>query len=137
MFVLDESNRSNVAFKLLLSDTYPSWGYMVKKGATTWWERWNGDTGAPATNAITITHSVPLWHGSTAGPRELTPMQRSRVSFLIIRPHFDPALSQLHTEYDSAYGTIVSDWRQSMHRLTITSGEVSIGCCPFDRELGS
>jgi alpha-L-rhamnosidase len=51
MFVLDENQRSDLAFKLLLSDTYPSWGYMVKKGATTWWERWNGDTGDPSMNS--------------------------------------------------------------------------------------
>ena len=51
LFVLDENDRSDVAFKLLLSDTYPSWGYMVKKGATTWWERWNGDTGDPGMNS--------------------------------------------------------------------------------------
>ena len=51
MFVLDENGRADVAYQLLLQDTYPSWGYMVRKGATTWWERWNGDTGDPAMNS--------------------------------------------------------------------------------------
>ena len=32
MFVLDENGRADVAYKLLLQDTYPSWGYMVRKG---------------------------------------------------------------------------------------------------------
>ncbi|TPV59969.1 alpha-L-rhamnosidase [Aestuariibacter sp. GS-14] len=36
---------------LLLRDAYPSWGYMVKKGATTIWERWNGDVGDVAMNS--------------------------------------------------------------------------------------
>jgi alpha-L-rhamnosidase len=26
----------------------------------------------------------------------------------------------LHVEYDSAYGTIVSDWQQSEHRFTVS-----------------
>jgi len=39
MFVLDENGRADVAYKLLLQDTYPSWGYMVRKGATTWCKR--------------------------------------------------------------------------------------------------
>jgi alpha-L-rhamnosidase len=39
---------------------------------------------------------------------------------LAIHPHFDPTLPALHVEYDSAYGTIISDWKQSEHRFTIT-----------------
>ena len=39
---------------------------------------------------------------------------------LTIHPHFDPALPRLHVEYDSAYGTVISDWQESMHRFTIT-----------------
>ncbi len=32
----------DVAYKLLLQETYPSWLYPVKMGATTIWERWDG-----------------------------------------------------------------------------------------------
>jgi len=39
---------------------------------------------------------------------------------LVIQPHFDPSLPALHVEYDSVYGTIISDWKQSEHRFTIT-----------------
>jgi alpha-L-rhamnosidase len=31
-----------MAYTLLLQETYPSWLYPVKMGATTIWERWNG-----------------------------------------------------------------------------------------------
>jgi alpha-L-rhamnosidase len=33
---------TSVAYRLLLQDTYPSWLYPVKMGATTIWERWDG-----------------------------------------------------------------------------------------------
>ena len=36
--------RADIAFRLASNDTYPSWGYMAKQGATTIWELWNGDT---------------------------------------------------------------------------------------------
>lgn len=39
--VLTELGRSDIAYKLLCSTEYPSWGYTVKNGATTIWERWN------------------------------------------------------------------------------------------------
>lgn len=40
--VLTRFGYNDVAYKLLLQDTYPSWLYPVKKGATTIWERWDG-----------------------------------------------------------------------------------------------
>ncbi len=40
--VLTRFGFTDVAYKLLLQDTYPSWLYPVKMGATTIWERWDG-----------------------------------------------------------------------------------------------
>lgn len=121
MFVLDQNGRSDLAFKLLLADTYPSWGYMVKKGATTWWERWNGDTGDPSMNSYNhyAFGSVMAWVYRRAAGID-TDASGPGFHHIAIQPHFDPALPRLHVEYDSAYGTIVSDWQQSEHRFTIS-----------------
>lgn len=40
--VLTRFGHADVAFTLLMQETYPSWLYPVKMGATTIWERWNG-----------------------------------------------------------------------------------------------
>lgn len=40
--VLTRFGYTDVAYKLLLQETYPSWLYPVKAGATTIWERWDG-----------------------------------------------------------------------------------------------
>lgn len=121
LFVLDENQHTDLAFKLLLSDTYPSWGYMVSKGATTWWERWNGDTGDPSMNSYNhyAFGSVMAWVYRRAAGIDTDPTGPG-FHHLTIHPHFDPALPTLHVEYDSAYGTIVSDWKQNQHRFTIT-----------------
>jgi alpha-L-rhamnosidase len=121
LFVLDENQRTDLAFKLLLSDTYPSWGYMVKKDATTWWERWNGDTGDPSMNSYNhyAFGSVMAWVYQRAAGID-TDAGGPGFHHLTIRPHFDAALPALHVEYDSAYGTVVSDWKQSEHRFTVT-----------------
>ncbi len=119
--VLDANGHSDLAFKLLLSDTYPSWGYMVSKGATTWWERWNGDTGDPSMNSYNhyAFGSVMAWVYRRAAGIDTDP-SGAGFHHLTVAPLFDPALPQLHTEYDSAYGTVVSDWQQSKHRFTVT-----------------
>jgi alpha-L-rhamnosidase len=40
--VLTRFGYTDIAFKLLLQQDYPSWLYPVKMGATTIWERWDG-----------------------------------------------------------------------------------------------
>ncbi len=121
LFVLDQNQRTDLAFKLLLSDTYPSWGYMVKKGATTWWERWNGDTGDPSMNSYNhyAFGSVMAWVYRRAAGID-TDAGGAGFHHLVIQPHFDPALPALHVEYDSVYGTVVSDWKQSKRQFTLT-----------------
>ncbi len=45
-YLLEELTKAGypkLAYSLLLNTRYPSWGYMVDRGATTMWERWNGD----------------------------------------------------------------------------------------------
>ncbi len=39
--VLSRFGRSDIAYRLLNNETYPSWLYSVNQGATTMWERWN------------------------------------------------------------------------------------------------
>ena len=137
--VLDEHGRSNLAFRLLLSTSYPSWGYMVEKGATTWWERWNGDTGDPAMNSYNhyAFGSVMAWvYRRVAGID--TDAVHPGFHHIVIGPHPDAALTHVHAEYDSVYGTILTDWttgeRGALH-LTVrvpanTTATVSLPITP-------
>jgi alpha-L-rhamnosidase len=122
MFVLDDNHRADVAFKLLLQDTYPSWGYMVAKGATTWWERWNGDTGDPSMNSYNhyAFGSVMAWVFRRAAGIDTDPGGPG-FHHLTIQPQFNPALPTLHTEYDSPYGLVTTDWSTKNHQFTITT----------------
>ena len=122
MFVLDDNHRADVAFKLLLQDTYPSWGYMVAKGATTWWERWNGDTGDPSMNSYNhyAFGSVMAWVFRRAAGIDTDPSGPG-FHHLTIKPQVSPSLPSLHTEYDSPYGTITTDWNQTTHTFTVTT----------------
>ena len=114
LFVLDREGRSDVAYKLLLNDTYPSWGYMVSKGATTWWERWNGDTGDPGMNSYNhyAFGSVMAWVYRRVSGID-TDESGPGFHHLVIAPHTDEKLTHARTEYDSAYGTVVTDWTRS------------------------
>jgi len=45
MPALTAIGRSDLAYDLAVQTTYPSWGYMVERGATTLWELWQEKTG--------------------------------------------------------------------------------------------
>ncbi len=112
LFTLADHGRSDVAYRLLLNETYPSWGYMLSKGATTWWERWNGDTGDPAMNSYNhyAFGSVIAWvYRYSAGID--TALGRPGFKELVIHPHLDSRMPAARAEYESVYGKIVSDWK--------------------------
>jgi alpha-L-rhamnosidase len=50
---LADNGALDTAYELLLQDTFPSWLYSIKQGATTIWERWDG---------WTDTNGFQLWH---------------------------------------------------------------------------
>jgi alpha-L-rhamnosidase len=125
LFTLADHGRSDVAYRLLLNETYPSWGYMLSKGATTWWERWNGDTGDPAMNSYNhyAFGSVIAWVYRYAAGIDTSPASPG-FKEIIVHPHLNSRMPAARAEYDSVYGRIVSDWKGTSEgpfslRLTI------------------
>jgi len=100
-----------VAYRLLLNETYPSWGYMLSKGATTWWERWNGDTGDPAMNSYNhyAFGSVMAWVYRYVVGIDTTP-SGSGFHQIVIHPRLDDRMTKARGTYDSPYGKIATDW---------------------------
>jgi alpha-L-rhamnosidase len=111
LFTLADHGRTDVAYRLLLNDTYPSWGYMLSKGATTWWERWNGDTGDPAMNSYNhyAFGSVIAWVYRYAAGIDTT-SNSPGYKEIVMHPHLDSRMTSARAEYDSVYGKIISDW---------------------------
>jgi len=111
LFTLSNHGHTDVAYRLLLNDTYPSWGYMLSKGATTWWERWNGDTGDPSMNSYNhyAFGSVVAWVYRYAAGIDTAP-DAPGFKRIVIHPHLDSRLTSARAEYDSVYGKIISEW---------------------------
>ena len=112
LFTLTDHGRTDVAYRLLLNDTYPSWGYMLSKGATTWWERWNGDTGDPAMNSYNhyAFGSVMAWVYRYAAGIDTT-LDGPGFKEIVVHPHPDARMTAARAEYDSIYGKVLSDWK--------------------------
>ncbi|MGJ8694706.1 MAG: family 78 glycoside hydrolase catalytic domain [Verrucomicrobiaceae bacterium] len=129
--MLTATGQHDAAMKLIQSRLYPSWGYEVKNGATTIWERWNSYTeeygfgGADGTlNAAMNSFShyafgaVTGWMMSTlAGIEPDSP----GYSTIKLHPHFpspdaykaDPnTISWVKAHHDSPQGRISIHWKK-------------------------
>jgi alpha-L-rhamnosidase len=114
MIELSNSGHSDVAYRLLLQNTYPSWGYMIEHGATTMWERWNGDQmmGDPSMNSYNhyAYGAVAEWlYRYAAGIDESA--DDPGFHRIVLHPQFDASLGETKATYDSSYGPITSNWK--------------------------
>lgn len=115
--VLTEAGYNPVAYRLLLNDTFPSWGYSIKQGATTIWERWDGytqDKGFQSPSMNSFNHyslgSVGQWLYQDVAGIDTDP-DKPGYKHLVLHPHPGLGLIQARATYNSIQGLIVSDWR--------------------------
>ena len=110
---LTKGGQAQLAYKLLLNTQYPSWGYLVEHGATTMWERWNGDQMKDDPSMNSYNHyaygAVADWIYRYAAGVDATPLDAG-FHTVVLHPVFDARLGSIAFDYDSSYGSIHSDW---------------------------
>ena len=136
---LTRAGKLDAAYKLLLQDTFPSWLFSVKHGATTIWERWDGwtpekgfqDPGMNSFNHYSLGSCGEWLFDSAAG---IAPdPNNAGYRHILIQPQPGGDLTWVKSHYDSIYGRIVTDWSRTNGLLTLnvtipanTSATVSI-----------
>src|SRR5690554_3945743 len=109
---LTEHGNVDLAYQIATNRTYPSWGYMIEKEATTIWELWNGDTANPAMNSgnhVMLLGDLLIWmYEDLAGiknhPESIAYKQ------LLMEPKFPEGLTHAKASFKSPYGDIESEW---------------------------
>jgi alpha-L-rhamnosidase len=115
--VLSRFGYDTVAYKLLLQDTYPSWLYPVKMGATTIWERWDGqkpDSSFQTPGMNSFNHYA---YGAIGDwmYRNITGMDTyddgPGYKKIRIQPHPGGNLSYANADYETLYGKLSVHWK--------------------------
>ncbi len=115
--VLFQNGYTDIAYELLTQTTYPSWGYMISKGATTIWERWEDVTepGSVVSEMASCNHPMYgafaiCFHKYLAGicPDEENPGFRK----IKICPHIPKKLDSLKAEMDTNSGWVKVEWQK-------------------------
>ena len=114
---LSENNLDYLAFMLLNRKEYPSWLYPVTQGATTIWERWDGqkpdgsfqDPGMNSFNHYAY-GAIGEWLYQYVSGLNIDE-DKPGYKHIIFAPHIGGNLSYSKVEYNSMYGLILSSWK--------------------------
>jgi alpha-L-rhamnosidase len=115
MPTLSACGRNDVAFKLLMQETYPGWLYSIHQGATTMWERWNSytkDKGFGLASMNSFNHyaygAVGEWMYATIGGLNAVEPGYKKI---LIKPVIGGGLTHARCTLKTPYGTLSSDWK--------------------------
>lgn len=123
--VLTRYGFTDVAYKLLLQETYPSWLYPVKMGATTIWERWDGikpDSTFQTPGMNSFNHysygAIGDWMYRTITGID-TDVEAPGYKHILIAPKPGGNLSYAKAELVTVYGPVRSSWTIDAGVMTV------------------
>ncbi len=117
---LSETGADHLAWGLLRETRWPSWGYEIRHGATTIWERfdsWTEERGFQSPGMNSFNHfafgSVGAWlYRYGAGIKPAAP----GFARVVIAPHLSPDPGSFGVRYESVRGPLESAWRHDGRR---------------------
>jgi alpha-L-rhamnosidase len=121
---LSDNGNSDLAYKLLQNNKYPSWLYSIDQGATTIWERLNGYTVENGFGGNNSMNSFNHYSFGAVGQWMMAyslGIQRYEAGFrkFVLQPEPDPTgeMTWAKGYYDSMYGRIKSSWKVENGKL--------------------
>ena len=123
--VLSRFGNTELAYELLLQETYPSWLYPVKMGATTIWERWNGirpDSTFEPASMNSFNHyaygAIGDWMYRVVTGIDTDP-DGPGYKKIKIQPHIGKGLTQASSTLQTYYGELSSSWKMENGKLIL------------------
>ncbi|TWD83165.1 alpha-L-rhamnosidase [Kribbella amoyensis] len=105
--VLTQYGRADVATKVALQRTFPSWGYWIDQGADTMWEKWELDS---RSRNHYFQGTVVQWLlENVAGVRNLA----NGWERILVRPDARAEVKSASLRTDTVRGKVVATWKRS------------------------
>ncbi|MBQ6823019.1 MAG: family 78 glycoside hydrolase catalytic domain [Clostridia bacterium] len=143
LHVLSSNGYAKLAYDLLLQETFPSWLFSVKQGATTMWEHWDGikeDGSFWSKDMNSYNHyaygSVFDWIFGVAGGITVDE-DGPAYEKVTVAPVPDARLGYLTTSIETRRGKLLSHWEyrgeQVLYRFEIPAGTTATIILPDGR----
>jgi alpha-L-rhamnosidase len=121
--VLNRFGKTDVAYTLLMQETYPSWLYPVKMGATTIWERWGGihpDSTFEPASMNSFNHyaygAIGDWMYRVVAGLD-TYDDAPGYKHIKIQPHIGGGLTNASASLQTYYGKASSGWKLEGNKI--------------------
>ncbi len=113
--VLSDNNHPDIAYKMITQESFPSYGYMIKEGATTLWERWEKlEGGGMNSHNHIMLGSVDTWFYKTlTGIRCESPGWNT----IRIKPHIPSDMDYASASLDTIRGDLYVSWEKLSDKL--------------------
>ena len=111
---LGQAGRADVALKMVLNETYPSFRHWMDQGATTLWECWNGEGSQNHHMFSDIAACMYKYLGGIA-PDAAEP----GFEHIAMCPAIDCGLQWVRCSHESPYGPVVSHWERDGSRARL------------------
>jgi alpha-L-rhamnosidase len=105
--VMRSNNQNEIAYRVANQKTFPGWGHMLEKGATTLWESWEFPETVPSRNHPMFGSIEEWFYRSLLGINSAAPGFEK----ILIKPQPAGDLTWANGSYNSVRGLIVSDWK--------------------------
>lgn len=123
--VLSRYGYTDMAYTLLMQESYPSWLYPVKMGATTIWERWDGikpDSSFQTPGMNSFNHyaygAIGDWMYRVVAGLD-TEEDKPGYKKIKIQPHIGGKLTQAAATLNTYYGKLHSGWKLENEKLVL------------------
>jgi alpha-L-rhamnosidase len=125
--VLSRYGYTDVAYRLLNREEYPSWLYPVKQGATTIWERWDGqkpdgtfqDVGMNSFNHYAY-GAIGEWMYRVVAGLDVDPGEPG-YKHVLVQPQPGGGLTSAEAKLLTLYGEAASGWALADGKLSVTA----------------
>jgi alpha-L-rhamnosidase len=112
---LQNIGRDDLIYLFASKKTFPSWGYMIEKGATATWEHWGGQR----SRIHNCYNNIASWFIQGLGG--IRPdLAQPGFQNAVIKPACLEALDHVEASHDTLYGTIQSNWKRDGKTVTMS-----------------
>ncbi len=116
---LSENGYADAAYKVASQETFPSWGWWIVNGATTFYENWNIE----AKRDLSLNHimfgEINAWYYKALGGINPDP-EKPGFKNVLLKPNFVDGLDSFLAEHSGPYGKIVSSWKKENNYVIYT-----------------
>ena len=114
MPLLSREGYGDIAMKILMQNTYPSWGYWLEMGATSCWEKW---TEGRRSDGHYFLGTYDEWfYQNLAGIQNMADGYKT----VTVRPEVYSSLSYINSSVKTVRGVLGSNWQVNGNSTTLT-----------------